>query len=171
MKLSPEREPAMLIYNRLRITFLCILVLILTAIIVSGCTFWLKDIDGKIYKTIIPDARVDQRVCFFLDQFSLNVKNLFSTHNDKHRLKVLLIETNTSFHNLVRNIGKNSRSNPVDIQDLYKKADKLAKEIKREMQKEESRKKKNDLKHASITCKNLVGLINDFCLLAKVRDP
>lgn len=160
----------MFIFNRTWVFYPIVLALILAAVSLSGCTFWVKDIDGNTYKTIIPDARVDQRVHFFLDRFSTNVKKLFSVISN-YRLRRLLIKTNTSFHELIQNIGKNSPSNPADIYTLYKNTEKLVQAIKKELKRERSRIKRNHLSHALSYTRKLLSLIVDFNSLALIQDP
>lgn len=156
--------------TRIRIACFLIITLTLVVVLISGCTFWVKDINGNTYKTIIPDQRVDRRVHFFLDNFSTNVRNLFSLLRD-YRLRRLLTITNSSFQELILNIGENNPTNPADLHTVYKRTEKLVRAIKTERKKERDHVKRNHLGQALHHSENLLSLIEDFNRLVKMMDP
>lgn len=159
--------------NLPRYTSILLVTLVIALMVISGCTFWVKDIDGKIYKTIIPEQRVDKRVYFFFNRFAENLDDLFPLLNGNRRLRHLLIETNSSYHDLIKNIEQNSREDPADLYTLYQNTDRLKDEIKNELNgvSNPHPSGKKELKTALRRSEYLLSLLGDFNNLAWVMDP
>lgn len=156
-----------------RYTCLLLVALVITTIFISGCTFWVRDIEGKIYKTIIPEQRVNQRVYFFFNRFADNLQALFPLLNGNRRLRHLLIETSSSYHDLIKNIEQNSQDDPADLYTLHQNTDRLKEEIKKELNGNINphNYKRKELKTALHASEYLLSLLRDFNNLAWVQDP
>lgn len=143
------------------------LVILLSILLLSGCTFWVKDPQGRVFQV----TRPDQEVIAFLNQFAAGVKQLFTIleNLNEAQLKKLLVSVNASFQQLNNYISKNSPAYPANFSDLYEKNTVLIQGIEKRLAAERNLHKKRRLEQALAQAKELQRLIDDFLLI--VLDP
>lgn len=136
-------------------------ILVLGALIfLSGCTFWVKDPQGRIYRATVPD----QEVITFLNQFAAGIEQLFSLLNtlNEPRLRSTLVKANASFQELNRNMGRNRPSHPADLSDLHEKTITLVEEVERKLEAERVSYRRDRLQQALVEATYLQSLIESF---------
>lgn len=143
------------------------LAILLSILLLSGCAFWVKDPQGRVFQV----TRPDQEVITFLNRFAAGIKQLFAIleNLNEAQLKKLLISANASFQQLSDCISKNSPAHPADFPDLYKKTEMLIQGIEKKLAAERNLYKKGQLEQTLAQAKELQRLIDAFLLI--VLDP
>jgi len=141
--------------------------IILSILFLTGCTFWVKDPQGRVLQV----TRPDQEVITFLNQFDAGVKQLHAIFEalNEAQLKGLLISVNTAFQQLNNCISKNSPAHPANFSDLREKTMMLTQGIEKRLAAERNPYRRSQLERALAEAKELQGLMDTFLFM--VLDP
>ncbi|MCR4404836.1 MAG: PKD domain-containing protein [Candidatus Acetothermia bacterium] len=104
-----------------------LLALSLAALLLSGCNFWAKGPEGRVFLVTIPD----QEAMTFLNRFSAGIAELHALLDplDEPGLALLLQEVEASFRQLDRDIARASPARPVDLVGLRQRVAALTEAI------------------------------------------